>query len=135
MKKYTKIISLALFFILNVFVAKAQNSGGFDVLGVWAYVTLDESTPVVNGFYEIVFPNPPEEVDRVDGPGSPVVWNNSYDGYTHVYTRKCVLDTEIAEANRDQIELELFVKRWTDIPTLSPGIQCYYYVILCLHNH
>ena len=103
--------------------------------GCHVSVTLDESTPVVNGFYEIVFPNPPEEVDRVDGPGSPVVWNNSYDGYTHVYIRKCVLDTEIAEANRDQIELELFVKRWTDIPTLSPGIQCYYYVILCLHNH
>ena len=135
MKQYTKIISLALFFILNVSVANAQSSGGYDVLGIWAYVTLDESTPVVDGYYEIVFPTPPEGVVEVDGPGIPATFYTTGNGYTYVYMRKNQLDLVIAEANKNQIEFEVYINRTTNIPSISEGAQCYYFVVLCLPGH
>ena len=135
MKKLQVVIILAFAIFVNTFELKAQSTGGYDVLGVWAYVTLNESTPVVDGYYEFVFPTPPEGIISVDGPGMPALHYSVIDEYTYVYMRKCLLDTTIAEANRDQIEFEVYVHRKTNVPSISEGAQCYYYVIICLPSH
>lgn len=110
----------------------SQISGGFDTLGIWAYVTLDPATtPVIDGHYAVQFPEPPEHVTGVQGPAQPKIFNNSYDGYVHLYIKKNIFDLEIELLEGHQVEYEVYVNRWVEIP--GGGIaQCYYMVVMCL---
>lgn len=132
MKKIYFILTLALCAICLPFTGKAQTSGGFDTLGIWAYVTLDpQTTPVVDGYYSVQFPAPPERVVRIDGPGQPVVWNNYNDGYVHLYIKKNLFDIEVEGINTSQVEFEMYVERWASIPGGGTA-QCYYMVVMCM---
>lgn len=138
MKPQLKTIALVTFLVLTLFSAKAQSTGGADVLGIWAYVTIDESTPIVdNRYYDIVFPTPPESIDRIDFAGLYAYNFFSSGGYTHVYFLKGVIDTEygeIKDQGRDQMEIEVFVDKYN--PVIGGGlVQCYYYVVLCFHQN
>ncbi|MDD6018865.1 MAG: hypothetical protein PUD26_00500 [bacterium] len=132
MKKILFVFAFIVVAMASSISVKAQTSGGFDVLGIWAYVTLDPATtPVVNGYYAVQFPEPPEDVTRVDGPGQPKIFNNSYDGYVHLYIKKNIFDLEIELLEGHQVEYEVYVNRTTSIPGGGTS-QCYYYVVMCL---
>lgn len=130
MKKYLLIFALIVVAMASSFSVKAQSMSGFDVLGTWAYVTLDPATtPVIDGYYAVQFPEPPEGVARIDGPGQPVYYTDS--GYVHLYIRKKLFDIEIELLEGHQVECEVYVNRTTSIPG-GGSSQCYYFVVMCL---
>lgn len=127
MKRITISFSIILLSLFASITTTAQTS--FDCLGIWAYVTLDpKTTPVIDGHYAIQFPNPPYRITSIDGPGSPTIFNNSYDGYTHVYLRRKIIDIEASTIDNNQLFLEV----WVDKRDSFTGSQCFYFVVLCL---
>lgn len=140
MRHVLQFISVLVLSCLMTFTVKAQDNS-YACLGIWCYVNVHLSTdPVDGGYLKYTIPVPSEGISPyggVQGPGSPILFNN-LGNTVELWLRRVHVDLA-ANGQNCELPVEFRVNKWTTgwgsystIP--GNGTQCYYWIVLLVEQ-